>query len=47
MTAKSPLEDFAWAVKTGDLACVKEFVEVQKMNVNLVDASVGKRTPLQ
>jgi ankyrin repeat protein len=45
--AKSdPVTDFAWAVKTGDLDSVKDFVEKQKLDVNLVDASITKRSPL-
>jgi len=39
-------EDFAWAVKTGDLSRVKEFVEKEKKNVNMVEKSVTKQTPM-
>lgn len=35
----NPLEQFAWAVKTGDIKSVKDFVEKEKMNVNMTDAS--------
>jgi len=41
-----PKEDFAWAVKTGDLDRVKEFVEKENMNVNMSDGGVFERTPL-
>lgn len=37
-------ESFAWAVKTGDLTNVKEFVEKDKLSVNHKDAN--QRTPL-
>src|SRR3989338_5447490 len=37
---------FNWACKTGDLKGVKEAVEVQKEDVNQVDATVNRRTPL-
>jgi len=37
-------ESYAWAVKTGDLANVKEFVEKDKCDVNAQDQN--KRTPL-
>ncbi len=36
--------DFAWAVKTGDMPSVKDFVEKEKLNVNTTDGN--KRTPL-
>lgn len=42
--AKSdPIADFAWAVKTGDLDSVKDFVEKKKLDVNLVSSN---RSPL-
>ena len=41
-----PKKDFAWAVKTGDLDNVKEFVEKDGLNVNMVEESIAKRTPL-
>lgn len=41
-----PKEAFAWAVKTGDLAGVKNFVEKEKMDVNMIEEGVAKRTPL-
>eukprot|EP01117_Protostelium_nocturnum_P010683 TRINITY_DN3846_c0_g1_i1.p1 TRINITY_DN3846_c0_g1~~TRINITY_DN3846_c0_g1_i1.p1 ORF type:complete len:119 (-),score=51.98 TRINITY_DN3846_c0_g1_i1:232-588(-) len=37
-------EDFAWAVKTGDLDRVKEFVEKEKLSVKTTDGN--QRTPL-
>jgi hypothetical protein len=43
---EDPKSAFAWAVKTGDLANVKEFVEKDKMDVNMVEEGVSKRTPL-
>jgi hypothetical protein len=42
----NPTEDFAWAVKTGDLPGVKDFVEKQKLSPTYVDPKT-KRTPLQ
>jgi hypothetical protein len=39
-------EDFQWAIKTGDLNGVREFVEVKKHDVNAADATVKRRTPL-
>jgi len=44
--AKSKTESFSWAVKTGDLPNVKDFVEKDKMDVNMIDTSVSGRTPL-
>lgn len=41
---KKKKEDFAWAVKTGDLNNVKEFVEKDKHDPNMADDN--KRTPL-
>lgn len=42
--AGTPEENYAWAVKTGDLDGVKNFVEKEKLSVNLTDSN--KRTPL-
>eukprot|EP01114_Cavostelium_apophysatum_P010140 TRINITY_DN235_c0_g1_i1.p1 TRINITY_DN235_c0_g1~~TRINITY_DN235_c0_g1_i1.p1 ORF type:complete len:124 (+),score=43.35 TRINITY_DN235_c0_g1_i1:88-459(+) len=42
--AENKEESYAWAVKTGDLNNVKEFVEKDKMSVNLEQSN--KRTPL-
>ncbi len=39
-----PAEDFAWAVKTGDLNSVKDFVEKQKLSVSMTDRN--RRTPM-
>ncbi|PRP81217.1 hypothetical protein PROFUN_02051 [Planoprotostelium fungivorum] len=39
-------EDFAWAVKTGDLDRVKEFVEKHKFGLGPDPSSSNKRTPL-
>jgi len=41
---ENPEENFAWAVKTGDLEGVKRFVEQQKMSVTMQDANL--RTPM-
>lgn len=42
--ATSPEDSFGWAIKTGDLAGVKEYVEKDKMNVNM--KGNNGRTPL-
>eukprot|EP01122_Echinamoeba_exundans_P014044 TRINITY_DN6282_c0_g2_i2.p1 TRINITY_DN6282_c0_g2~~TRINITY_DN6282_c0_g2_i2.p1 ORF type:complete len:142 (-),score=43.59 TRINITY_DN6282_c0_g2_i2:575-946(-) len=39
-------EDFQWAIKTGDINGVREYVEVKKHDVNAPDATVKRRTPL-
>ena len=39
-------EDFAWAVRTGDLAGVREFVENRTFPANYVEPGINKRTPL-
>jgi len=44
--SKDKAESYAWAIKTGDLVNVKEFVEKDKMDVNMVEQSSTKRTPL-
>ena len=41
----NPEENFAWAVKTGDIEGVKKFVETQNMSVNMADHA-NKRTPM-
>ena len=41
----SEIEDFAWAVKTGDLPNVQKFV-TKGISVNVTDETVNKRTPL-
>jgi len=40
------MSGFNWAVKTGDLAGVKDAVERDGEDVNQVEASVSKRTPM-
>lgn len=40
------IEQFAWAVKTGDLKNVKDAIEKQGLSANYVEATVNKRTPL-
>jgi len=40
------MTDLTWAIKTGDLASVKEAVEKEGVNVNQVEASLRKSTPL-
>jgi hypothetical protein len=39
----NPQEAFAWAIKTSDLARVKEYVEKEKADVN---AAINGRPPL-
>lgn len=39
-------EDFQWAIKTGDLNGVRDYVEKQKHDVNAADKTVKKRYPL-
>jgi ankyrin repeat protein len=41
-----PIGDFAWAVKTGDLASVKDAVEKKGLGIDTVDATVTKGTPM-
>jgi len=43
---KNPKEDFAWAVKTGDIAAVKQYLQAVPKDVNLQEESNSKRTPL-
>ena len=41
------LEDFAWAVKTGDLANVKKAIESGKVSANVVESgATNARTPM-
>jgi ankyrin repeat protein len=40
------MSSFAWAIKTGDLKNVKEYVEKEGEDVNQVEDGVNKRTPL-
>eukprot|EP01118_Nematostelium_gracile_P004823 TRINITY_DN15753_c0_g1_i1.p1 TRINITY_DN15753_c0_g1~~TRINITY_DN15753_c0_g1_i1.p1 ORF type:complete len:131 (-),score=55.92 TRINITY_DN15753_c0_g1_i1:134-526(-) len=42
----NPKEAYAWAIKTGDLKSVRDFVEREKFDVNMVEEGVSKRTPL-
>ena len=44
-SSMSEKSGFVWAVKTGDLATVQDAVSKGE-NVNAVDATVNKRTPL-
>lgn len=39
-------EAFQWAITTGDLNGVRDFVETKKHDVNAADATVKRRTPL-
>jgi len=45
ISSMSEKSGFVWAVKTGDLATVQDAVSKGE-NVNAVDATVNKRTPL-
>eukprot|EP01119_Soliformovum_irregulare_P007099 TRINITY_DN19500_c0_g1_i1.p1 TRINITY_DN19500_c0_g1~~TRINITY_DN19500_c0_g1_i1.p1 ORF type:complete len:127 (+),score=40.14 TRINITY_DN19500_c0_g1_i1:66-446(+) len=42
----NPIEEYAWACKTGDLVSVKRMIEKEKMDPNFVETGVQKRTPL-
>eukprot|EP00276_Gloeochaete_wittrockiana_P008319 CAMPEP_0184659418 /NCGR_PEP_ID=MMETSP0308-20130426/29517_1 /TAXON_ID=38269 /ORGANISM="Gloeochaete witrockiana, Strain SAG 46.84" /LENGTH=121 /DNA_ID=CAMNT_0027099213 /DNA_START=9 /DNA_END=374 /DNA_ORIENTATION=+ len=39
-------EDFAWAVRTGDLAGVRDFINNKTFAVNYVEPGINQRTPL-
>jgi len=46
MSETNPQENFAWAVKTGDLNSVKSAVEKDGLSANMIEEGVNKRTPL-
>ncbi len=37
---------FQWAIKTGDLKGVQDYIEKEKIDLNKPDNTVKKRTPL-
>ncbi len=37
---------FQWAIKTGDVKGVQEYIEKEKIDLNKPDTTVKKRTPL-
>lgn len=44
--SRSKEGSFQWAIKTGDLKGVQDYIEKEKIDLNKPDTTVKKRTPL-